>query len=175
MVVQFYNTFIRLSINEKNVRAVFNILYQYRKLNESIFEYSPELSAKVIFYFKYYGDTCLQQGLWFVMYTVAFDIANMLITAYQVDLANIEELLAIFLGLEDNMDPKKDALAFTGVRKSQIILAAYLFSLGETDLIQLIVDDLAVESRTQLIQWKDQVLGVASKTANRGSKYRPFL
>ena len=53
LVVQFYNTFIRISLNEKNVRAIFNIFYQYRLLAEAIFDYDKSLSSRILFYFGY--------------------------------------------------------------------------------------------------------------------------
>lgn len=163
LVVQFFNTFIRISLNAKNVRAIFNLFYQYRILNEHIFDYKPELSSKVVFYFKYYGETCLQQGMWFVMYTAAFDIAHMLSCAYKKGVSNIEDLLRTFLSLEDNLDKTKDQLAFIGVRKAQIILATYLFGLGERKLVKVMVDDLKGGKKEELTQYRDQLLSVTSR------------
>jgi len=163
LVVQFFNTFIRVSINDKNVRAIFNLFYQYRLLTESIMDYDPKLTAKVLFYFKYYGETCLQQGLWFVMLTAAFDLGGMVGVAHDKQIENIEELLLIFMSLEDNVDAKKDFLAFDAVRKAQLILATYIFSKGETKLLDLVIEDLKSETFEKLLKYRDSLLAVQSK------------
>ncbi len=163
LVVQFLNTFIRISLNEKNVRAIFNLFYQYRLLAEEIFIYNPEMSQKILFYFKYYGETCLQQGLFFVMYTAAYDMETMVAAAFDREATNIKELLLIFLGLEDNVDRKKDVFAFTGIRKAQLILATYFYSKGDRELIQLILNDLKSETVEQLTAWRDGLLAVQSR------------
>jgi len=163
LVVQFFNTFIRVSINDKNVRAIFNLFYQYRLLTESIMDYDPKLTAKVLFYFKYYGETCMQQGLWFVMLTAAFDLGGMVGVAHDKKIENIEELLLIFMSLEDNMDPQKDFLAFDAVRKAQLILATYIFSSGDTKLVNLVIEDLKSETYEKLLKYRDSLLSVTSK------------
>lgn len=163
MVVQFYNTFIRISLNDKNIRAIFNLFYQYRRLNESILHTKPELSSQVLFYFRYYGETCLQQGLWFVMYTAAFDIAHMLIVAYESGATNMKDLLSTFLQMEDNINRKDTPMAYFGVRKAQIILGTHLYSLGERDLVKIISDDLKRDPVTDLTKWKNELLNVKSQ------------
>ncbi|MDH5560019.1 MAG: DUF2254 domain-containing protein [Deltaproteobacteria bacterium] len=163
LVVQFYNTFIRLALNEKNVRAIFNLFYQYRLLAESVFDYNSDIAQKIVFYFKYYGETGLQQGLWFVLYTAAFDLGSMVATAFDKKMTNIREILFIFMQLEDNIDKKKDMMALTGVRKSQLILAAYLFSKGNEDLVKLVVEDLKNETLERLLKWRDMLLDLKER------------
>jgi len=145
------------------VRAIFNLFYQYRLLTEEVFSYDEALSQKILFYIKYYGETCLQQGLFFVMYTAAYDLETLVAKAYEKGLANIKDLLTIFLGLEDNVDAKKDLFAFTGVRKAQIILATYLYSRGDRELIYMILDDLRAESVETLVAWRDALLGITNR------------
>ncbi|MDT8445702.1 MAG: DUF2254 family protein [bacterium] len=164
LVVQFFNTFIRVSVNDKNVRAIFNLFYQYRLLAESIMDYSPEESAKILFYFKYYGETCLQQGLWFVMLTASFDLGSLVATAFEKKVENLDRLLTIFMSLEDNIDATKDFLAFEAIRKSQIILATYIYSKGgDQKLIDMVIDDLSSETVDKLIYYRDALLAVKSK------------
>jgi hypothetical protein len=162
MSVKFYNTFIRVSINNKNVRAIFNLFYQYRLLTESIFDYDPKLSEKILSHFKYYGEICLGQGLGFVMFTAAFDLGGLVATAYNKRLANIRELLLIFLALEDTVD-RKNMFVYTGVRNAQLILATYLLSQGDTELLPIVVEDLKNETLAQLIKWRDGLLAVKDR------------
>jgi len=163
LIVQFYNTYIRISINDKNVRAIFNLFYQYRLLAESVYEYDLEMSAKILFYFKYYGETCLQQGLWFVMVTAAFDLGGLVATAFDKKMENLERLVSIFMSLEDNVDPKKDFMAFDAIRKAQIILGTYMYSQGETRVLKLVIADLLGETTEKLINYRDALLAVKSR------------
>lgn len=160
MAVKFYNTFIRVSINNKNVRAIFNLFYQYRLLTESVFDYDVKLSEKILTYFKYYGEFCLGQGLGFVLFTAAFDLGGMVATAYDKGLANIKDLLLIFMAVEDPVDARKDMFVYTGVRNAQLILATYLLSRGDETLLPIVVEDLKAETLSQLVKWRDGLLAV---------------
>ena len=163
MVVKFYNTFIRISLNDLNIRAVFNLYYQYMMLAESIFDYNPKLSQKIAFYFKYYGEIGLQKGIGFVLYNAAFDLGSLVAKAYDKKLPNIKEILLTFMELEDNIDKQKDYFALTGVRKSQLILATYLLSKGDTELLPIIAEDLKNESFDFLIKLRDMLLAVKDR------------
>ncbi|OGG99604.1 MAG: hypothetical protein A2600_08995 [Candidatus Lambdaproteobacteria bacterium RIFOXYD1_FULL_56_27] len=163
LMVQFFNTYIRIAINDKNVRVIFNLFYQYRLLAEAVMDYDPEVASKILFYFKYYGETCLQQGLWFVMLTAAFDLGGMVAVAYDKKVKNFEKMLLVFLSLEDNVDPKKDFLAFDAIRKAQLILSTYMYSKGESALIGLVIEDLKSETLEKLHHYRNALLGVKSK------------
>lgn len=163
MAVKFFNTFIRDSINAKNVRAIFNLFYQYRLLTESIFDYDPKRSEKILGHFLYYGEFCLQQGLGFVLMTAAFDLGAMVATAYNKKLKNIKELLRIFMALEDKVDRNKDMFLYTGVRNAQLILVSYLLSKGDKALIPMVVEDLKNETVDQLVKWRDGLLAIEDR------------
>ncbi len=163
MAVKFYNTFIRVSINNKNIRAIFNLFYQYRLLTESIFEYDTKLSERILGYFLYYGETCMQQGLGFVLLTAAFDLGGLVASAYDKSVKNIKDLLLIFLALEDKVDRKKDMFLYTGVRNAQLILATYLLSKGDKTLIPIVVEDLKSETLSQLKKWRDGLLAIEDR------------
>ena len=164
MVVKFYNTFIRVSLNDLNQRAIFNLYYQYRLLAESIFDYDVELSKKIIFYFKDYGEIALKQkNLPFVMYNAAFDMGTMVAKAHDKKLSNMKEILLTLMELEDKVDKQKDVFALMGIRKSQLILAAYLLSQGDPSLLPIIVEDLKHDTFSFLIQLRDSLLAVKDK------------
>lgn len=164
MVVKFYNTFIRVSLNDLNQRAIFNLYYQYRLLAESIFDYDINLSQKIIFYFKDYGEIALKQkNLPFVMYNAAFDMGTMVAKAHDKKLSNIKDILLTFMELEDKVDKQKDIFALMGIRKSQLILAAYLISRGDRSLLPIIVEDFKQDTFSFLIQLRDSLLAVKDK------------
>ncbi|MFH2129784.1 MAG: DUF2254 family protein [bacterium] len=163
MAVKFYNTFIRVSINNKNVRAIFNLFYQYRLLAESVFDYDIKLSEKILRHFKYYGEFCLGQGLGFVLFTAAFDLGGMVASAYDKKLDNIKDLLLIFMAVEDTVDKAKNMFVYTGIRNAQLILATYLLSRGDDSLLPIVVEDLKAETLSQLVKWRDGLLAVKDR------------
>ena len=163
MVIQFYNTFLRISLNDSNIRAMFNLYYQYRLLTESVLIYDIERGKRILFYFKYYGQEGLQKGLWFVLYNAAFDMGTIISNAHERNVEDIKDLLLIFLQIEDVVDKKKDMLALMGVRKAQLILATYLLSKNETELVKMVVEDLKNEPLSLLIKWRDMLLSVKDK------------
>ncbi len=161
--VKFFNTFIRVSFNAKNIRAIFNLFYQYRMMTESVLDYDRKLSAKILGHFLYYGETCMQAGLGFVLMTAAFDLGGLVATAYDKKVSNIKELLLIFMALEDKVDRKKDMMVYTGVRNAQLILATYLLSKGDKELLPIVVEDLKNETLDQLIKWRDGLLAIEDR------------
>ena len=163
MAVKFYNTFIRVSINNKNVRAIFNLFYQYRLLAESVFDYDIKLGEKILIHFKYYGEFCLGQGLGFVLFTAAFDLGGMVAKAYDKKLENIKDLLLIFMAVEDTVDKQKDMFVYTGIRNAQLILATYLLSQGDDSLLPIVVEDLKAETLEQLVKWREGLLAVKDR------------
>ena len=68
LAVEYFNTFLRLALNEKKQRIIFNLFYQYRLVAEAFFDHNKEdLAEKVIFYFKYYGKIAYDSGIWFIL------------------------------------------------------------------------------------------------------------
>ncbi|MGK0289640.1 MAG: hypothetical protein ACI86H_001086 [bacterium] len=164
MVVAYYNTFLRIALNDKNVKAIFNLLYQYRMLTEKIFAYDMEMAEKVLFYFKYYGQESMRFGIWFVLYTAAMDIGQLLAFAYDQNVENLPKLLDVFLTVDDDLDPVKDKAVHKGVRKAQLIFAAYLMSKGDRVYVAKILEDLRkTDTFNQLISFRDELLAVKDK------------
>ncbi len=163
MAIKYYNTFIRVSINESNIRAIFILFYQYRLLTESVYDYDVSVAKKILSYFLYYGEQCLQRGMGFVHTTAAFDLGSLIATAYDKKLKNIKDLLLIFMALEDRVDRNKDMFVYTSVRNAQLILATYLLSKGDEILLPIIVEDLKSETLKQLISWRDTLLGITDR------------
>ena len=54
-VIQFFNTFLRLAVNNRNPKAIYSLFYQYRMLAEEVLDVDQKLAERIAFYFKYYG------------------------------------------------------------------------------------------------------------------------
>lgn len=163
LVIEYFNTFLRVSLNDKNVKAIYNLFYQYRIFTELVFTYDKKMGEKIIFYFKYYGQTAMQMEIWFILVVAAFDLSKLLATAYDNKMGNIQEMLKIFLQIDDGLDPQKDGPALKGARKAQLVLAAYLMSKGDQELLPKIYKDLKYENFDWLVGLRDELLAVNDK------------
>ena len=124
LTIEYFNTFIRLSLNRRDVRSVFIIFDQYRTFAETLEGKFPKEVSEIAYYFKYYGEAAREQNLPFVVEAVAHDLGALVRRAWQNQSPNGEELLDRFLHYDQGADPP-----LPGVKKAQALLASYfLFS-----------------------------------------------
>jgi hypothetical protein len=124
MVVEYFNTFIRLTINRKDVRSVFILFHHYRAYAEGIAMERPDRVQEIAYYFQYYAQAARDAGLPFVVETIAHDLGNMVQAAWEKGYANREKLLERFLDFDRAGAP------LAGVKKAQAILAGYFLLHG---------------------------------------------
>ena len=166
LTIEYFNTFLRLALNEKNQRIIFNLFYQYRLVAEAFFDHNKEdLAEKVIFYFKYYGKIAYDIGLWFILMVSAYDVGFLLKKAFTGKVKNFEKLLKVFLSFDDVFSSQNQPVARAGVRKAQLIFAAYLFSHKASpkligNMVEVFEEQETYHSITEL---KNQLLGVKNK------------
>ncbi len=124
----YFNTFLRATINENDIRTGFNILNQYRKLAENlIVSHEDAISIEIVNHFKYYGLLAKDRGMDFILETAAHDICDICKKAFSVSLAKESEILDIFLTVDMPIEGEK-AVSLRGIRKAQIQLAAHYLS-----------------------------------------------
>jgi hypothetical protein len=133
LVIDYFNTFLRLTINRRDVRSVFIIFDQYRTLAEAMEGKFPEQVLEVAYYFDYYGMAAREQGLTFVVETVAHDLGAMVKKAWQIESSIREGLLDRFLQYDHQA---KTPLA--GVKKAHALLASYFLLSGQREPAELI-------------------------------------
>jgi hypothetical protein len=145
LVLRFLNSYLRATLNAKDVRTAYNVLNQYRLLVEALLkkgQRGPALSA--VGYLKYYAHVCYDLKLPFVTETIAYDVGALCQLAHDLGLASDESaLLDVFLEL-DRPSPDHE-LALKGVRKAQVKLAAYYLTVGAEDKARRIHADMAAE------------------------------
>ena len=76
--MKFFNTFLRATINARDVRTAYNVLNQYRLFGEALLDFGDGSRAvEVARYFKYYGRLSFDQKQPFVLETVAYDLCTL--------------------------------------------------------------------------------------------------
>ena len=133
LTVEYFNTFLRLTINRHDVRSVFIIFDQYRTLAETMEGKFPNEVLEIAYYFEYYGEAAREQQLPFVVEAVAHDLGALVRRAWQSESPNREKLLERFLHYDQQSSP-----VLPGVKKAHALLASYFLYSGQKEAADLI-------------------------------------
>jgi hypothetical protein len=126
LAIRYFNTFLRSALNQKDVRACYNIFHQYRLLAEHMMRKGhSDLVLEIGRCLAYYGQTAHKTDLGFVTETAAHDLAVLCERAYDYDVACHDTLLGIFLEVDKEAETHAQEQTLRGVRKAQIKLATF--------------------------------------------------
>ena len=163
MVVKFFNTFLRATVNARDVRTAYNVLNQYRLLAERCLHVDGGRTAvEIARYFKYYGLVSFHAKLPFILETVAYDLCALNELAYDQGSTVHRELLRIFLQVDKESESDIQEVSLRGVRKAQVKLATHYLVSGSEDLAREIYEDMESERHDRLASIRDELLGVRS-------------
>jgi hypothetical protein len=133
LVVEYFNTFVRLALTRRDVRSVFFVFNQYRHFAQEINSEAPDLVNEIAYYFRYYAQIARDMQLNFVVEAVAHDLGMLVQAAWAADAPNRQDLLAQFLDFD-----AQAAQPLPGVKKAQAILASYFLVNGHDAAAQQI-------------------------------------
>ncbi len=128
LVMEYFNTYIRLAITRKDARSVFILFDQYRNFAEALNADDPALVEEIAYYFEYYGQVARENGLNFIVEAVAHDLGDLVQHVWQTGTPNRTVLLEHFLHYDA---PARPPLA--GVKKAHALLASYFLLSGEAE------------------------------------------
>lgn len=164
LVLRYMNSYMRATLNAKDVRTAYNVLNQYRLLVESLLRLGfSHKATEAVEHMKYYGHVSYDMKLSFVTETVAWDVGAICQVAHELAAPNEEKLLDSFLELDRPSPERGQEQALKGVRKAQVKLAAYYLLAGETAKARRIHDDMAQEPRHRLLAIRDELVRVETK------------
>ncbi|OQX69431.1 MAG: hypothetical protein B6A08_04955 [Sorangiineae bacterium NIC37A_2] len=151
LVYRFLNSYLRATLNARDVRTAYNVLNQYRLLVESLVRLGcGEEALEGLSHMIYYGHVSFDMKLTFVTETVAHDVASVCQLAHAQALAVESTMLDRFLDLDRPLREGSQEQALVGVRRAQVKLAAYYLSRGEHGRAERIADDLRGEPEARL-------------------------
>jgi hypothetical protein len=176
LVFRYMNSYLRATLNARDVRTAYNVLNQYRILVEVMLRQGyGTMVIEGIQYMKYYGQTGYNMKLTFVAETVAYDVSALCQLAHELGAAEQDEMLSQFLELDQPLRDKSQEKGLLGVRKAQVKLATYYLTVGDTLKAQLIANDMREEPAQRLAVIRDQLERVVSKDfweiIDRGSNF----
>ncbi len=164
LVFRFMNSYLRATLNAKDVRTAYNVLNQYRLLVETLIRKGRASDAiSAVKYMKYYALVSYDMKLSFVTETVAYDVGALCQLAHDLGCSAESDILALFLEIDRPGLEHAHEVALKGVRKAQVKLASYYVSVKAEDRVSVILADMASESRERLRAIRDELVQVESK------------
>ncbi len=164
LTYRFMNSFLRTTLNARDVRTAYNVMNQYRLLVEALLaDGHGALALEGVRHMTYYGHVSFDMKLVFVTETVAYDVGALCQLAHQRENAEEEAMLEHFLNLDRPLRSMAQESALLGVRKAQVKLAAYYLSQGEDAKARRIAEDMAAEPKARLEQVRHALETVTSK------------
>ncbi|MDP3278093.1 MAG: DUF2254 family protein [Deltaproteobacteria bacterium] len=163
LAIKFFNTFLRATLNGRDVRTGYNVLNQYRQIAESALRRGDgALAVSIAKHFKYYGQTAFAMDLGFLLETAAYDLCAINELAFDLQSTERRELLRVFLQVDKEGEGARRETALRGVRKAQIKLAAYYLQHGDSAAAKQVYRDMANENVQRLASIRDELLAVDS-------------
>lgn len=164
LVVRYMNSYMRSTINAKEVRVAYNILNQYRLLVEAFLRGGRgDMALQAVGHMKYYGHVCFDMKLTFITETIAYDVCALCCLASELKCPQEVDLLDVFLDLDRPSIERGQEQGLKGVRKAQVKLAAFYLTVGKADYAKRIQDDMAAEPLERLQAIRSELEKVTSK------------
>jgi hypothetical protein len=164
LVYRFMNSYLRATLNARDVRTAYNVLNQYRKLVESMLAaHRLDAALEGLRHMIYYGHVSFDMKLTFVTETVAYDVSTLVQTAHELGAEEEAPMLDAFLELDRPLRAQSQESALIGVRKAQVKLAAYYLSRGFEARARAIADDMSHEPPQRLLAIFESLSKVTTK------------
>lgn len=164
LVFRYMNSYLRLTLNQRDVRTAYNVLNQYRLLAESMLRHGrDEFALDAVRHMGYYSHVSFDLTLNFVTETVAYDVSALCQAAHEFDSVAQDAMLALFLKLDRPLRMKKQERALLGVRKAQAKLGAYYLTAGEQARARMVARDLCEENDERITIIRAELEQVADK------------
>ncbi|NVB83629.1 MAG: DUF2254 domain-containing protein [Kofleriaceae bacterium] len=140
LCIRFFNNYLREAIKARNLRAVYDVFYQYRRLGRDIVD-RPELIREIGAHFAYYADMARDYDLLFAPQLVLFDLGWVTRRAYERASPVAGELLRHMLALPHRTGTDLHSMAV----KAKLILGGFFIENGlgaEADLVRKNLSDV---------------------------------
>lgn len=163
--IKFFNTYLRATLNQGDVRTAYTILNQYRIVAESVLKAGDgETALRIVGHLKYYAHLSFQKRLGFVTETVAYDVGSLCELANQIESPVERPLLRILLEVDPTTtEGEVQEASLRGVRKAQLKLATYYLSVGAEDLAQQVLEDMRGERVDRMLSIRNELLAIDSE------------
>lgn len=175
LAIKFFNTYLRATINANDIRTAYNILHQYRQLGEMVLSEGRAMVRKAMLkaereqrevterartlerravdvarFMRYYSSVAFKRGMVFIAEVIAHDIGTLCAAAFHAESRCHDEILKIFLAVDDATESADKEKTLRGVRLAQIKLATDYLVHGSVALAKQVADDMKDEDHKRL-------------------------
>jgi len=140
LCIRFFNNFLREAIKSRNLRAVYDVFHQYRKLGRELCD-RPELLREIGHHFVYYATMARTYGMVFAPQLAAFDLGFVTRRAYERASPAASELLQHVLSLPHRTGNDVHSMAV----KAKLILGGFFVEIkhdAEAEIVRKNLKDI---------------------------------
>ncbi len=162
--IKFFNTYLRATINGKDIRTAYNILHQYRQLGEVVLMHAnhpgivseghelelEQRTVDIARFMRYYSAIAFQRGMAFLTEVIAHDIGTLCGYAFRLKSQVHDSMLDTFLRVDDSAESADEEKTLRGVRRAQVKLATTYMVNGGADFAARISADMEREPHKRL-------------------------
>lgn len=120
LAIRFFNNYLREGMKARNLRAVYDVFHQYRRLGRELVD-RPDLLREMGVHFTYYAGMARIYGMVFAPQLAAFDLGYVIRRAYEARSAAAPDLLVTVLELPHRHGHDVHSLAV----KAKLILGGF--------------------------------------------------
>jgi hypothetical protein len=158
LCIRFFNNYLRESIKARNLRAIYDVYHQYRRLGRELVD-RPEILREIGAHFAYYAVMSRTYGMLFAPQLALFDLGYVTRRAYERASPAAGELLKIALAMPHRSGNDLHTMAV----KAKLILGGFFIENkrdGEAELVRKNLNDVD----SQHIERAEQELLAADKS-----------
>ncbi len=140
LCIRFFNNFLREAIKKGNLRAVYDVFHQYRKLARTLAD-RPELLREIGCHFVYYAGMARMSKMMFAPHLALFDLGFIVRRAYERASPVAPDLLAQALSLPHRTKEELHSMAV----KAKLILGGFFIEnklAPEAELVRKSLSDV---------------------------------
>ncbi len=164
LILKFFNTYLRATLNAKDVRTAYNVLHQYRLLAEAVLRAGmDDQLLEIAGYFRYYGQVAFNMNIAFITETVAYDLTSLCELAFSAGAIVGDKLLDILLEVDKEAEGEAQEKGLRGVRKAQIKMATYFLLHEDAERAHRIFLDMKTEPIDRIRSIRSELVSVESK------------
>ena len=143
LAIRFFNNYLREAIKAKNLRAVYDVFHQYRRLGRELAD-RPELLREIGHHFSYYATMARTYGMVFAPQLAIFDLGFVTRRAYERASPAAGELLKEVLSLPHRTNDDVHSMAV----KAKLILGGFFVENkheAEAELVRKNLGDVSTD------------------------------
>ncbi|HTR49312.1 MAG TPA: DUF2254 family protein [Kofleriaceae bacterium] len=137
LCVRFFNNYLREAIKARNLRAVYDVFHQYRRLARELGD-RPEILREIGHHFAYYAVMARTAGMIFAPQLALFDLGFVTRRAYERASPAAPELLAVALSFPHRRGDDVHTMAV----KAKLILGGFFIENKHVDEAELVRKNL---------------------------------